>query len=91
MKYRIIPTATFKRELKKAGRRGLPLDELERVVDKLANDKPLDKKYRDHDLVGNYKGYRECHIQSDWLLIYKKKAEVMVMVLARTGTHSDLF
>ena len=91
MKYRIIPTSTFRKELKKAGRQGLPLGELESVIDKLANDEPLDKKYRDHELLGNYRGYRECHIQSDWLLIYKKKTDVMVMLLARTGTHSDLF
>ena len=91
MKYRIIPTNLFKRELRKATKRGFPLEDLEEVVDKLANDVALEKKFRDHALSGNYAGYRECHIHPDWLLIYKKEAESLILVLARTGTHSDLF
>ncbi|WP_276886101.1 type II toxin-antitoxin system YafQ family toxin [Anaerococcus lactolyticus] len=61
------------------------------MVEKLANDESLDEKYRDHSLAGNYKGTRECHIESDFLLIYEKFNETLVLTLIRTGSHSDLF
>ena len=91
MKYKIIPTSLFKRELRKMQRRGLPLEDLDDVVAKLANDETLEEKHRDHPLLGKYLGYRECHIHSDQLLIYRKEADALVLVLSRTGTHSDLF
>lgn len=52
---------------------------------------PLDSKYRDHALTGNYKEFRECHIEPDWLLIYRKDTDVLELFLFRTGTHADLF
>lgn len=61
------------------------------VIEILANGGKLDAKYRDHDLSGNYKGTRECHIEPDWLLIYEIKEDILVLMLSRTGTHSDLF
>jgi len=62
-----------------------------KVLTLLAAGKPLAEKYHDHALHGEYTGYRECHITPDWLLVYKIKANVLILVLHRTGTHSDLF
>ena len=61
------------------------------VNDILANGGTLDEKYRDHDLSGNYKGTRECHIEPDWLLIYEIREDVLVLMLYRLGTHAELF
>ena len=90
-KYRLSESVRFKRELIRAKKRGLDIDELDFIVRKLRRDEPLDLKYKDHPLKGKYAGHRECHINSDWLLIYKKMKEKLVLHLARTGTHSDLF
>ena len=89
--YRIIPTARFRKDLKRAAKRGLPMEQLENVVDALSLGKTLAPKYQDHALTGNYVGYRECHIQPDWLLVYRIDEEILTLVLAYTGTHSDLF
>lgn len=67
------------------------LDLLEDVVNKLQNNIPLEQKHRDHDLHGNYEGFRECHIQPDWLLIYLKENDILTLALVDTGSHSDLF
>ena len=92
MKYEIIPSSTFKKDLKLAKKRGLNLSFLKRVIDLLAaSDSPLPKEYKDHNLCGNYEGFRECHIQPDWLLIYKKNQENLFLYLTRSGSHSDLF
>ena len=58
---------------------------------KLANDEVLEAKYKDHCLTGDYKDCRECHIEPDWLLIYKKYESELILMLVRTGSHSDLF
>ena len=88
----ILRTASkFRKDYKLAKKRGLDLGLLEEVIDQLLNEKPLDKKYRDHALTGNYIGFRECHIQPDWLLIYAVDQGQLVLTAARTGTHSDLF
>lgn len=91
MKYELEYGGKFLKDLKLAKRRGLDLSELRVVTDMLQNDLPLPPKYRDHLLTGDYKGFRECHINPDWLLIYKKKEVIQVISLYRTGTHSDLF
>ena len=91
MKYEIKPSHTFKKELKQAQKRGLDISKLISVVNTLAEGKTLEPKYKDHALTGNYKGYRECHIQPDWLLIYQYDNNELYLYLARTGTHSDLF
>ena len=64
---------------------------LQSVIDDLLSEKILDKKYHDHPLSGNYEGFRECHIQPDWLLIYTVDHGLLILVAARTGSHSDLF
>jgi len=81
----------FKKDFKRAKKRGLPLDQLKWILGELANERKLDPKYRDHDLTGDYVGFRECHIQPDWLLIYYVDGKELVLVAQRTGTHSDLF
>lgn len=89
-KYSLDFTNAFSKDLKLAKKRGYDLQLLQVVVDKLLTGEPLDAKYKDHSLTGNWKGYRECHIQSDWLLVYKIFDDKLLLVLFRTGTHSDL-
>lgn len=91
MKFRIKFTNRFKKDLKLAKKQGKDIDKLFNVVEKIANDEPLDEKLRDHLLMGNYKGTRECHIEPDFLLIYEKFEDILVLTLIRTGSHSDLF
>ena len=88
---KLIASNQFKRDLKLAQKRGLDLARLRAVVNMLANEQPLDLKYRDHSLSGNYSGFRECHIEPDWLLIYRIESDVLELFLFRTGTHADLF
>ncbi len=90
-KYGIVLTLMFKKDLKLVKKRGYDLSLLTSVVDTLAMGQPLDEKYKDHNLVGNYKGCRECHITPDWLLIYEVSDNELILYLTRTGTHSDLF
>ena len=90
-KYGIVITSMFKKDLKSAKKRGYDLSLLNSVVDTLATGQPLAEKYKDHILIGNYKGCRECHITPDWLLIYEISENELILYLTRTGTHSDLF
>ena len=89
--YVVKSTAKFQRDLKRAEKRGYKIELLTTVVKKLAAGELLDQIYDDHQLKGQYKGYRECHITPDWLLIYKIERENLILVLTRTGTHIDLF
>ena len=89
-KYTIKYTSQFKKDYKLAKRRGLNLSLLKKIISQLANGVQLDEKYRDHDLSGDWKGHRECHIQPDWLLVYRIEDDVLTLTLSRTGTHSDL-
>ena len=82
---------SFQKDFKRMVKRGTNPSLLEEVVTILANEQPLPDRYRDHSLSGNYSGYRECHILPDWLLIYKVFQDRLVLVLTRTGTHSDLY
>ena len=82
-------TNRFIKELKLVGKRGKDMKKLESVMEKLANGETLEKHYHDHNLIGQYNHRRECHIESDWLLIYK--IEKNTITFERTGTHSDLF
>ena len=91
MQYELILTGKFKKSLKLAKKRGLDLKLLDKVITMLQNDITLEEKYRDHELKGKYQGFRECHIQPDWLLIYLKENEVLTLTLVDTGTHADLF
>lgn len=84
------PTTQFKKDYKLAKKRGYDISLLEEVIDKLLLEIPLEEKYKDHALIGNYLGFRECHIQSDWLLIYAINHDELILTASRTGTHSDL-
>lgn len=91
MKYSIVPTSKFKKDYKTAVKRGYKMQDLQEVISILASGQSLPEKYKDHQLIGNYTGYRECHIAPDWLLIYKIEEEILYLTLSRTGTHTDLF
>jgi len=91
MKYQIEISTKFKKDYKRILKRGYNPKLLEEVVTMLSEGQRLPGKYKDHSLSGNYVGYRECHIEPDWLLIYKIYDDVLVLALTRTGTHSDLF
>ncbi len=87
----IVLSNQFKRDLKLAAKRGYDLDLLDEIVTKLAKKESLPEKYRDHNLTGKYAGFRECHIQPDWLLVYRVDETEIILFLSRTGTHADLF
>lgn len=72
-------------------KRGYSTEKFERVLKYLVNRKPLPPDCQDHKLKGNYDGYRECHIEPDWLLVYQVRENILTLVLYRTGTHDDLF
>lgn len=91
MKYIIKPTNQFKKDFKKIKKQNKDLNILKKVIDMLANDEILPDKYRDHLLIGNYKGKHECHLEPDWLLIYEYLEDELILFLTRTGSHSDLF
>ena len=82
-------TNQMKRDLKRQIKRGKNPALLEQVLGSLANRIPLAKKYRDHELDGDWNGFRECHIQNDWLLIYTISEKELVLFATRTGTHAD--
>lgn len=90
-KYIVKPTTQFKKDYKLAVKRGLKIDLLKDIVAALAMGEKLPEKNKDHALTGNWVGHRECHILPDWLLIYRIEDDVLVLTLARTGSHSDLF
>jgi len=91
MKYEILSTGRFKKDLKTIMKRGYNIQLLQDIVPLLAAGIPLPDKNKDHMLTGDWTGHRECHITPDWLLIYKIDNDVLVLTLTRTGTHSDLF
>ena len=81
----------FKKDVKLAVKRGKDLEKLSAVVELLCEGKPLPKQYKDHPLAGDYSGFRDCHIEPDWVMIYRIENSQLQLVLARTGTHADLF
>ena len=87
----IVPSNRFKKDLKLVKKRGLKIDNLRMVITLLAAEQKLDEKHRDHALTGNYRGFRECHVEPDWLLIYRREQNELELFLLRTGSHSDLF
>lgn len=91
MKYHLKFTTAYKKGYKRAKKRGLNMDLLDDVVDNLRNGKKLDAKYHDHLLHGDLEGFRECHIQPDWLLVYLIEDDILTLTLTDTGTHSDIF
>ena len=90
-KYQIRWTNQYKKDVKLAKKRNYNISELLEVVKKLSFGLPLEEKYKDHALEGNWKNHRELHIRPDWLLIYQIKDDILILELSRTGTHSDLF
>lgn len=91
MIYKVKYSSKFKKNYKLAKKRGMDVKLLEEIIDKLRRRIPLEKRYKDHELQGRYKGFRECHIQPDWLLVYYVEDDVLVLTLVDTGTHADLF
>lgn len=93
MMYEIVLTSAFKSCLKTIKKRKKDLDKLTNIVNTIASGKKLDEKYRDHELTNSkhFKNCRECHIESDWLLVYKINKKELILFLMETGTHSDLF
>ena len=84
-------TTAYKKSYKLMKKRGLDVTLLDAVVEELCQGNPLDDKYKDHLLKGEYAGFHECHIKSDWLLIYLIEEDVLTLTLVNTGSHSDLF
>ena len=84
-------TKQFERDYKLIVKQGKALEKLKRMMHKLVIEEPLEIKHHDHPLAGNWKGHRDCHIEPDWLLIYKIDTNAREIIFIRTGTHSDLF
>lgn len=87
----ILLTSKFKKDYKLAKKRHLDMQHLDDVIRKLSRGEQLEPQNNDHILTGNWSGYHECHIQPNWLLIYKIDNNQLILTLTRTGTHSDLF
>jgi len=85
----VIQTSQFKKDIKRLKKRGKNLEKLGDVVRLLAADEPLEEKHRDHALIGRWIGSRDCHIEPDWILIYRNEPEALYM--ERSGSHSDIF
>jgi mRNA interferase YafQ len=85
----IFQTSQFKKDFKRIKKRGNDLNKLKEVVSATANSEALQERHRDHALSGNWSGSRDCHIEPDWILIYRVDGEFLF--LERTGSHSDLF
>ena len=90
-RYKIVQTGRFRKDLKIIRKRGYDLNLMGVVVDMLASGEKLPDRYKEHNLLGNYVGCKECHITPDWVLIYEITEDELILYLTRTGTHSDLF
>ena len=91
MKYNVKPTSKFRKDYKQMEKRKLNMNLLDEIIVKLAKGEPLPPHNRDHALIGNYTGHRGCHVEPDWILIYRIYNDVLVLSLTRTGSHSDLY
>ena len=91
MAFTIERSSKFKKDFKRAQKRGQDISLLFDVIESLSNDIPLDEKHHDHELLGEYRGLRECHVEPDCLLIYQIDHKTNVLRLVRTGSHADLF
>ena len=89
--YQVKFTSAFKKSYKRIKKRGLEMALLDEVIEKLRLGQTLEEKYRDHELKGNFVGFRECHIKPDWLLIYLIEDDILTLTLDDTGSHADLF
>ncbi len=86
---KVSQTTQFKKDVQRQQKRGKDLTKLREVIDLLVSSQPLPPKNRDHPLAGNWAGWRDCHVEPDWVLIYKLAPDELT--LGRTGSHSDLF
>lgn len=91
MKYMVKFTSQFKKDLKLAKKQNRNIIRLYKIIERLSKNQKLDATFRDHELIGNFKGVRECHIAPDWLLLYEYIKDINVLVLHRLGTHAELF
>jgi len=87
----LVTTAQFRKDLRRIRKRGYDLSKLDEVLKTLLREELLPAKHRDHALNGDYAGFRECHVEPDWLLIYAVDKGQLILTASRTGTHSDLF
>lgn len=91
MNYQLEFTRQYLKDLKRARKRGLEEEKLNKIILQLIKGEELSASNRDHALTGDYKGYRECHISPNWLLVYRRDKTLQIVTLVRTGTHADLF
>lgn len=84
-------TSKFKKDYKRVKKQGLRIDKITDVLKKLASGEPLPASMRDHELIGEYQGHRECHVEPDWLLIYRIDEGGLTLIAVRTGSHSEMF
>lgn len=89
--YSIDFTNSFKKDMKRCQKRGLPMEELYAVIKLLSDNGSVPMQYKPHKLTGNYEGMWECHIKPDWLLAWKQDDNILHLLMVRTGSHSDLF
>jgi mRNA interferase YafQ len=88
--YQVRHTSQFKKDLKRLIKQGKDISKLQEVVDTLGEGKPLDARYVDHALSGSWRGFRDCHIEPDWILLYKLEKKILVLTLTRSGSHAEL-
>ncbi len=86
---RVVQPSSFKKDIKRMKKRGKDLKKLKVVINHLVTQEPLPERYKDHSLSGNWTGWRDCHIEPDWLILYKGTEDELI--LGQTGTHADLF
>jgi len=91
MKYKIIPSKRFEKDMKRCEKRGYNMQLIKGAIVLLAETGTLPAEYKPHQLLGDRKGQWECHIQPDWLLIWEQHDQELILVMLNTGTHSDLF
>jgi len=89
--YRPVYSTRFKKDVLLAMKRGKDMGKLATVVELLCTGDPLPERYRDHPLSGRYAGFRDCHIEPDWVLLYRIEKNQLQLILVRMGTHPDLF
>ena len=89
--YKPVYTNRFKKDVQVALKRGKQLDKLTAVIEMLCSGSPLPLQYRDHPLRGDYAGFRDCHIEPDWILIYRIEQHQLQLIFTRIGSHADLF
>ena len=90
-RYHFVTTTQYRRQYKKLTKQGLAMSKLDKVIDMLLEGKFLAEKYRDHPLMGKFNNYRECHVDPDWLLIYRRQDDMLILTAVQTGSHSELF